>query len=700
MKNTLGLRLLAICCLLTGMYGSTLAQQKTCGTDELHEQMLQNPAYRQAMELNEAAYQEFVSQPRIEGVTGGVRNIPVVFHFIQCSDIECVSEADALSQIEVLNEDFRKMAGTAGFGNGVDTEYEFCLATIDPYGCPTTGFNHVVAPQWCYHDKADEAQMKGLIQWPPQKYFNIWVPCSIETSTTTGQIIGYATFPYNLTVFPNLDGVVIHADFLGRSEPTYQGRTTTHEAGHWFGLFHTFQNGCQGASASTCAAQGDRVCDTPQAADPNFGCPNLNSCTDTPVDNFDQIENYMDYSDGICQNMFTQGQKDRMDFYTNNQRSVLWSPANLTATGCDGTVSAGCTPAPDFMAENDRVCAGVPVQFTDLSLHTPTSWSWTFPGGNPATSTLQNPIVTYSAAGDYDVTLVTTNGVGNATESKTQYMHVVTPSTSPLVQGFEGILSLPQGWHITDDHGAVTWSLTTTARSEGQNSMRVRNYGARNEGQTMSLHSTPFSLQNALSGYMTFDRSYKKFSGLVSDGLSVDVSTDCGATWTQVYSKSGPYMATVAGSATTVEWVPSLATHWLSDTISLDSFAGEPNLRVKFNCTSGGGQTVYIDNINMNLTLVAADDPTVPVWDFKVGPNPFHDDLRISFALAKSEAISFTMTDVSGRAVFNYDAGRQAPGYHQLPFAGSNFRDLPAGVYFLKGESNSGSITRKLIKMN
>lgn len=69
---------------------------------------------------------------------------------------------------------------------------------------------------------------------------------------------------------------------------------------------------------------------------------------------------------------------------------------------------------------------------------------------------------------------------------------------------------------------------------------------------------------------------------------------------------------------------------------------------------------MYIDNINMNLTLVAADNPTVPV-SVKVGPNPFHDDLRISFALAKSEAISFTMTDISGRAVFNYDAGRQAP---------------------------------------
>lgn len=253
----------------------------------------------------------------------------------------------------------------------------------------------------------------------------------------------------------------------------------------------TFQNGCQGASASTCAAQGDRVCDTPQAADPNFGCPNLNSCTDTPVDNFDQIRNYMDYSDGICQNMFTQ-LKDRMDFYTNNQRSVLWSPANLTATGCDGTVSAGCTPAPDFMAENDRVCAGVRavhgfVLAYAYKLELDISWRKSY------YSTLQNPIVTYSAAGDYDVASVTTNGVGNADGVQNTIHARRHPSTSPLVQGFEGILSLPQGSHITDDHGAVTWSLTTTAHSEGQNSMRVRNYGARNEGQTMSLHSTPFS---------------------------------------------------------------------------------------------------------------------------------------------------------------------------------------------------------------
>ncbi|HEX2899212.1 MAG TPA: M43 family zinc metalloprotease [Bacteroidia bacterium] len=666
----------------------------------LHEQMLQNPAYQRIMDLNEAAYQEFVSHPRTEGVTGGVRKIPVVFHFIQCSDNPCVDENEALNQIVVLNEDFRRMSGTPGFGNGVDTEYEFCLATIDPNGCPTTGMNHVVAPQWCYHDQADAAQMKGLIQWPPTQYLNVWVPCSIETANTSGQVIGYATFPFNLPLFPNLDGVVIHADYLGTSNPTYRGRTTTHEVGHWLGLFHTFQNGCQGATANTCAAQGDRVCDTPQAAEANFQCPNINSCTDSPIDNFDQIENYMDYADGVCQNMFTQGQKDRMDFYTNNQRSVLWSPANLTATGCDGTVSAGCTPAPDFVADNVITCAGVPVQFTDLSVHAPTSWSWSFPGGTPSTSTLQNPVVTYSTTGVYDVTLVTTNSIGNATEFKFSYIDVVQPSTSILTQGFEGILVLPQGWMVTDDNGIETWKLTTAARSEGQNSMKVKNFEMRNAGEKMALHSNSFSMQNVTSGYMTFDHSYKKYSGLTSDKLSVDISTDCGATWTEVWSLAGPYLATVAGTAAAAEWVPSQLSHWKSDTVSLDSFAGQSNVKVKFVCHSGGGQSVYLDNINMNVTLVSAPDANAIGWDFQVAPNPFHDDLRISFALAKPEAISFTMTDVSGKVMFRHDAGRQSQGYHQLPLAAAEFRSLPAGVYFLKGETGSGAVTRKLVKMN
>jgi PKD repeat protein len=698
--KSIGVGLLTVGCLLMSLANPVAAQRRVCGSDEQHEKMLQNPAYQRIMDLNEASYQEFISRPRTGNTEGTVRTIPVVFHIIQSSDIPLVADSDCLSQLEVLNEDYRKMAGTPGDGNGVDCEIEFCLASIDPNGCPTTGIIRVVAPQWAYHEQTDAAIMKGLSQWDPYRYLNIWVPRTIETSSSAGQVIGYATFPYNLPVAPNLDGVVIHSNFLGRDgDPVYQGRTGTHEVGHWLGEFHTFQNGCQGATASTCASQGDRVCDTPQAAEANFGCPTINSCTDTPVDNPDQIENYMDYSDGVCQDMWTAGQKDRMDFYLGSVRQQIVSAANQSFTGCDGTVSAGCSPTPNFKADNIVVCAGVPVQFTDLSTLTPTGWSWTFSGGTPGTSTVQNPLIIFSTPGTYDVTLIANNGSGSATETKFAYIEVVSPTMGPLVQGFEGILTLPPLWTITDNSGLETWKLTSAAHSEGSKSMKVKNFEARNSGESMSLHSNPFSMANVVSGYLTFDHSYKKFSGLTSDELAVEISTDCGASWTVLWSKAGPYLATVAGSAATTEWVPTQAAHWVSDTVSLDSFAGQSNVKIRWTCNSGGGQSIYIDNINMNTILLAAGGETGFDWNFQVTPNPFRDDLRVFYSLAKPESIAFEMTDMSGKVLFRHATGMQGTGNHELAIASASFRALPAGVYFLKGMSKSGVVTRKLVKM-
>jgi PKD repeat protein len=695
--------LLAFAFLLTwgGLSQELSAQHRVCGSDQLHEQAMQDAHYRQEMDRAEAGYQAFVNGPQAGKVNGSVRTIPVVIHFIQSSDIELVSDAEAQSQIDILNEDYRRMAGTPGFGAGVDCEYQFCLASIDPDGCPTTGINRVVAPQWAYHDQADGAQMKGLIQWDPHRYLNMWVPRTIETTQSGGgQVIGYATFPYNLNLAPNLDGVVIHSNFLGRQDQSYQGRTGTHEVGHWLGLFHTFQNACQGATAATCASNGDRVCDTPQAADANFGCPSLNSCTDSPTDLPDQIENYMDYSDGICQNMFTQGQKTRMDYYSNTSRSLLWSASNLTFTGCDGTLSAGCTPNTNFVANVVYACPGVPIQLTDLSLHTPTSWSWDLTGGTPATSTQQNPTVTYAAAGSYAVALTATNGNGSGTETKFAYIEVMEPDSNPLQEGFEGILSLPQAWVIHDNSGINTWQLATNARSEGQNSMKVKNFEARNAGESMMLESPSFTLATFGTGYLTFDYSYKKFSGLTTDGLKVRISTDCGNTWTIVWDKSGPYLATVAGNASTTEWVPSTAAHWKSDTVSLDSFSGQPSVKVQFMVVSQGGQSVYIDNINMTQLTVSAAEPAHLGWGFQVSPNPFRDELHLSYDLGKSEAVNFVLTDLSGKVLYNYISGKQAPGRHDLALSPEAYRNLPAGIYFLKGETANGSATKKLLKVD
>jgi PKD repeat protein len=495
---------------------------------------------------------------------------------------------------------------------------------------------------------------------------------------------------------------VINGDYLGRiRDPQFLGRTGTHEVGHWLGLYHTFQDGCLGSTSATCNNAGDRVCDTPQAREPNYKCPSLpNTCTDTPINHPDQIENYMDYSDGTCQNMFTLGQKTRMDIHMDNTRSRLWSAENLASTGCDGTVSPGCTPEAGFKAQNIATCEGVPVQFTDLSLHAPTSWSWTFPGGNPSTSTAQNPIVTYSTTGDYSVTLVATNSFGSTTTTKSQYIRVTQPSTSVLVQGFENTSPLPAGWLVTDDHGVETWRLTTTAASEGKKSMKVMNYQRRNSGETMLLHSNSFSLQNLVSGYLAFDHSYKRYPLVSAEKLEVLISTDCGSSWTVPWSNRASSLVSVPGFASSEEWVPTLASHWKSNTIPLDSFAGQPNVKVIWKFTSGGGQSIYLDNIKVEITVVSTKDANHPGWDFQVAPNPFQNEPKARYSLDKPEAIAFSLSDISGKVILTYQSGRQSPGTHELPSNAIEFRALPAGVYFLTGTSATNVVTKKLVKMD
>lgn len=108
----------------------------------------------------------------------------------------------------------------------------------------------------------------------------------------------------------------------------------------------------------------------------------------------------------------------------------------LTVTGTCGstsvakTVSAYVAPVANFALNPGSGCAPQNVQFTDQSTNTPTSWSWSFPGGNPATSSAQNPSVSYSSPGVYTVTLTVQNPAGNNAVTKTDVITVYTVPTA------------------------------------------------------------------------------------------------------------------------------------------------------------------------------------------------------------------------------------------------------------------------------
>jgi hypothetical protein len=284
----------------------------------------------------------FNTNPTAAYAPNGVLRIPVVVHVItNTSGQGNLSDTLIRSQITVLNEDYRAMTGTPGAG-GTDTQIEFFLATTDPTGNPTTGITRTTNNTWFN----DIGAYYATLAWNPQRYFNIYT-----NSAGGGGTLGYtADLPQGPSgvVGTTADRVVILWSAFGRpalgGAPYDQGRTLTHEVGHYLGLFHTFEGGC---STSACHTTGDRICDTASEANPEFGCPaGAVSCSSTP----DPIHNYMDYTDDTCMTNFTQEQTWCMRCTLQSYRPLLAQPDGPIATATTRTgagnlnTSYACAP--------------------------------------------------------------------------------------------------------------------------------------------------------------------------------------------------------------------------------------------------------------------------------------------------------------------------------------------------------------------
>ena len=225
--------------------------------------------------------------------------IPVVFHVIQRTNgTGNVTDSNINEQIEILNEDFRALAGSNG-ANGNDSMIQFKLATVDPSGNPTSGIVRTTNNTW-YNDSGNFMSSLG---WDQDRYLNIF------TNSCSGYL-GYVwDFPQAIAGNSN-DGVVVLWEAVGDNAPIgapyNQGRTLTHEVGHYLGLWHTFDNGC--GTTSGCYSTGDTLCDTNRQSQPTYGCPgSSSSCSSS-----DPIHNYMDYTDDLCMWEFSPEQINRM----------------------------------------------------------------------------------------------------------------------------------------------------------------------------------------------------------------------------------------------------------------------------------------------------------------------------------------------------------------------------------------------------
>ena len=317
--------------------------QRICGFADYRQQFIHNtPGLSEKIESIEAFTRQ--SQRNKNSTLGtnttnaglSVINIPVVVHVIYNSSSENISDAQVQSQIDVLNKDYRRQ--NADSSNtplyfqqfAADCGFHFMLAKVDPHGYATTGIirKHTGIQQFNINDNIKFSSSGGDDAWDDDNYFNIWV------GDLTGGVLGYSS----VVGGPKAnDGVVVSYKAFGTigtaTVPFNEGRTGTHETGHWLNLIHTWGDADCGD---------DKVDDTPPQHAAEYGCPSgiIISCNDGP--NGEMYTNYMDFTNDACMNIFTIGQRDRMRalFEPGGERYALLSSTALAASALADTVSA------------------------------------------------------------------------------------------------------------------------------------------------------------------------------------------------------------------------------------------------------------------------------------------------------------------------------------------------------------------------
>jgi len=683
---------------------SSEAQIRRCGSMENLERLkLEDPSLETRMQLIENATQQFINTPNRSMNT--IINIPVVVHVLYNTIAQNISDAQIQSQIAVLNEDFRRLNAdkvntpSAFTGTAADVEITFCLAGKDPNGATTTGIirKSTTVTSFSDNDGVKYSSSGGDNAWPSSSYLNLWV-CNLG-----GGLLGYAQFPGGPAA---TDGVVILYSAFGRgystASPYNKGRTATHEVGHWLNLRHIWGDASCG---------NDLVTDTPTQQTSNYGCPSYPHLTCSNTTSGDEFMNYMDYTDDGCMNMFSLGQKSRMQalFASGGARYNITS-----STACGGGSTTTTCNVPSGLSTSSLTSSSVTLNWLstgatsyNVKIKATASTTWT-----TATSTTTSKGFT---------------GLAASTSYEFQVQSVCSSGTSAY--SASAIFTTP---------AATSTSSTTLTIGTGTNTM-VAPYGTYYMDEKSQFIITKAELVAA--GYTSSNNSIKALafnvynaSGQAMNGFSIKMRHTTAASFSSASYLSNTSMTTVYAATKTV------TTGWNTHTFTTPfAYNGVDNLLIEI-CWDNSSYTtdskVYCSTLstyntimkqqdvsagglcaattgtqstlrpNMRFTMGASaaarmeegTETSVKDENFTLYPNPASNFITLRYVTeAEQSDISVSVYNMMGSLIGHIDQGNMASGEHEYTLDLSSYDNIPNGIYFVSLNIDGSIVSKKFV---
>ena len=629
-------------CLPFLFLGFTSFGQDRCGTTVFNQ-----PPSGQSLEENRNQFENWLKSKKIQKLSESriaassratVYQIPVVVHIVHNGEDYGVGgnipDEQIFSQITTLNEDFRRLNADQSdtpddfLGVAADMEIEFVLAKRDSEGLPTDGIVRIQGNQEGF--TINEAEiLASNSYWPADQYMNIWV-ADLKHGSTDG-LLGFAKFPLSdleglnenstgeePTLNELIDGVYIDYEYFGtgyNADSFSKGRTATHEIGHWLGLRHIWGDG-------NCSV--DDFCnDTPTQSGSNSGCPSVDQESCGTVDMF---QNYMDYTDDVCMNLFTTCQADRMRIVLESsprRKELLESKGGIEPSLVANDLGIRSIESPKFgncslvvepeievrnYGTNDITEFSIQLLVDEELIETLTI--------TEALTPLQSFFVNFSSISiDEDVEIFTfkiseVNGVTDQnTDNDCQWISTYFPEhmTVPFVEDFIGTVDAGSDfWQRKNSNNDLTvWDFITAPQLTVENEAAVLGYFESSEekfGELDYLISPVFDLSDLTTAEIKFKYAYAMHPDKYNDALTVVVSTDCGATFPEsqvIFRKAGTELATTL--STTSSYLPAGPGDWIVFEWNISEYLGT-EVVIAFIGSNGGGNNIYLDDIEVFST--------------------------------------------------------------------------------------------------